>query len=185
MPFIYYDIDEHEAGLNDPSSETPESKFVTNRIKLSERLDSMDPDDKRILVKMIQYDIIKEVLDSIKNLKNTTADTWKNVIGKLNAIVGIDIGEDKSGFDFNAMAKNLIPLVGALAGTLMAFRASQKAESEAAEPQDDPNDTTGEIMTTAVAEKELKKMYDDFINKSIVMKMCEEKTNGFSLNGNE
>lgn len=184
MPFIDEEIENYEPGV-DSGNDPQYSKYVMDKVRLSQRMDQMEPEKKRLLVKTIQFKILKEILAAIKNLKGTTAETWKRIMRKLEAITGIDIGQDKSGFDFNAMARVLLPLLGALAGTMIAFKAAQKAESEAASPREDPDDPTAEVNTPEYAEAQLNKIYNDFVNKSVVMQMCDGKENGFSTDGSE
>lgn len=187
MPLIYSenieDLENYEPGVEPSEMDANYSSYVMNKVKLSQRLDEMKPEEKRLLVKTMQFKILKEILDAVKNLKSTTADTWKKVMGKLEAIIGIDIGEDKSGFDFNAMARALLPLIGSLAGTMLAFRAAHKAEIDAATPITDPDNPLSEIKDPDFSEKELKRENDSFVRKSIVIQMCNSKENGFSLNG--
>lgn len=187
MPFIDTEIEEseqYEPGEDETGHDAQYSEYVMNRVKLSERLDSMDPEQKRLLVKMMQFKALKETLDAIKNLKSTSADTWKKIIKKLKNLSGIDIGPDKSGFDFNEMLKLLIPLLGALAGTLLGMRLSHKAEIEAATPKQDPDNPDQDILSPEEIDAELKKAYDDMVRKSVVLQMCDTETNGFSIDGN-
>lgn len=187
MPLIYSenieDLENYEPGVEPSEMDANYSSYVMNKVKLSQRLDEMKPEEKRLLVKTMQFKILKEILDTVKNLKSTTADTWKKVMGKLEAIIGIDIGEDKSGFDFNAMARALLPLIGTLAGTMLAFRAAHKAEIDAATPITDPDNPLSEIKDPDFSKKELEREYDSFVRKSIVLQMCNKKEKGFSLNG--
>lgn len=150
---------------------------VDNKVKLYQKMDKLDPTSRRMLLKIIQYNLLMEALSAVENLKNTTEKTWKNIIGKLNAIKDVNVGKDPSGFDFKKLLTTLIPLLGLLAGILLALRQAEAAEIEAAEPnQDDPEDP-------AVKEKKaLEKAAAAQAAKihSIVLEFCGDKSNGFS-----
>ena len=99
MADIYDDeILNDESNFAEDTEENPSEEFE-NRIKLQQKLESMTQDDRNLLMKIIQFDLLEEMMSAMKNLKKTGADTWKNIISKLNSIKDISVS-DESGFDF-------------------------------------------------------------------------------------
>jgi hypothetical protein len=135
----------------------------------------MDPNTRRCVIKIMQYKILNETMDSLVNLKSTPEKTWKSVIRKMNAISGINIGQDKSGFDYNKFLKKLIPMVATIAGLLLALREAEREESEASEQNEDSEITYNTAVIENTAKAEAMKA------KSLIMKYCNENLNGFSL----
>lgn len=154
-----------ESNFAEDTEENP-SEDVENQIKLQQKLESMTEDERILLMKVVQFDLIEEMLSAISNLKKTGAETWKSIISKLNTIKDIGVS-DESGFDFKEFLKILLPLLGALAGTLLALRSADKKESEAADVDYDTD--------------EIKAILNEDAPKSIVLSMCEKEINGFSF----
>lgn len=150
----------------DSSNNVVDQNRVNAELKIYEKLNNMDSETRRIVIKIVQFKAMMEMLKAIKNLKNTPKEVWQRVIYKLNAISGLNAGEDESGFDFNKMLKVLIPLLGTLAGILLGLRASEKAEQESAEPeqQEELEETVNKIQ-------------------SVVLQYCQNNENGFSNHG--
>ena len=167
MADIYDDeILNDESNFAEDTEENPSEEFE-NRIKLQQKLESMTQDERDLLMKIVQFDLLEEMMSAMKNLKKTGADTWKNIIGKLNSIKDISVS-DESGFDFKEFLKIILPLLGALAATLLALRESDKKESESADVDYDT--------------EEIKKIKESVPSpKSIVISMCENETNEFSF----
>ena len=152
------------------------AEAVDNRIKLSEKLDSLSPDNRRCVIKVMQINILNETLEAIKNLKSTPESVWRRCINKMQAIHGINIGKDKSGFNFNKFLDIFMPMVAFLAGILLALREAEKTESETSEPEEGTSETTPESAR-------IKNELDFQANKakSIILQYCAENINGFSL----
>ena len=144
---------------------------TSERVRLYSKIQNMSGSEKRIFIKILQQDTMMKLLSAMKNLKKTTAEEWKSIIKKMNQLKDVKV-IDKSGFDFSAFLKTLIPLVGALAGTLLAMRESEAKESECAEalPENDP-------LTDPSFERDA----EEQLYKSIVLQMCNLKENGFLL----
>jgi F0F1-type ATP synthase assembly protein I len=176
-------ITEQTGGLNPQDTSSGNAIYsdrVNNKTKLYKRLDEMDTNDRRMLLKIIQFDLLMEAMSAVENLKNTKESTWKKVIGKLNAIKDINIGVDPSGFDFKKLLTVLIPLLGLLAGILLALRQAEAAEKEASAPNPDNPDDPGN--------KEVKKLNEAAKAKaekvkSIILQYCDGKSNGYSYTG--
>lgn len=163
------EVDESEfledTGLEDES-------YVEDKVKLSRMMSEMSDDDKAMLMKCVHFDLIRDLLSAVKNLKKTGADVWKNLIARMNVLKGIET-RDKSGFDFNALLDILIPAVGALSATLLALRESERANIEAntLSPEDNP----------LLNDPSLKKDSNELFEKSVILRMCKTETNGYSL----
>ena len=112
-----------------------------------------------------------EAMSAVENLKNTKESTWKKVIGKLNAIKDINIGVDPSGFDFKKLLTVLIPLLGLLAGILLALRQAEDPDN----PDDPGNKEVKKLNEAAKAKAEKV--------KSIILQYCDGKSNGYSYTG--
>lgn len=158
----------------DPNQELAEmlgDDPTSDRVILYSRIQNMSSRERRIFVKIIQQDALMDLIHAMKNLKKTTSDEWKDVIKKLNKIKDIKV-PDKSGFDFSAFLNTLIPLVGALAATLLASRDADKKDIECAKApaEKDPLESD----PTFGMDAEIKK------RKSIVLQLCDKKENGFS-----
>ena len=152
------------------------TEAVDNRIKLADKLDSLSPDNRRCVIKVMQMNILIETMEAIKNMKSTPESVWRKCLNKMQAIQGINIGDDKSRFDFNKFLNKFIPMVALLAGLLLALRESDKEESETSEPEEGTAETTPE---SAKIENEIN--FQANKAKSIILQYCSENINGFSL----
>lgn len=157
------------------------AEAVDNRVELAQKLDEMPKHTRRGVIKVMQYKILDEVLNALANLKKTSEREWRSVINKMQAISGINIGDDKSKFDFNGLLKKLIPMVALIAGMLLALRESEREESEASKPEDDKDSSTLNAEKAAV-ENEIK--FELEKAKSVILQYCSENKNGYSLNRN-
>ena len=72
------------------------AEAVDNRIKLANKLDSLSKDDRRCVIKVMQMNILNETMDAIKNMKSTPETVWRKCLNKMQAIQGINIGEDNA-----------------------------------------------------------------------------------------
>lgn len=174
-------------GINDPTptEKTPNDQIhngqeVSTKTKLYEKLNNMPPFKRTVFLKMMQFNIMSEVLDAVNNGKNTPEKVWKSVIGKMHAIKDINVGKDKSGIDFRKIITMLLPLIGMLAGLFLALREAEKAESEAAEPETNPD--FPDIVNSEIAAKKCAEEKAKNIQRSVVMQLCDIKEKGFSLN---
>lgn len=159
------------SGLTEETEPTPiennqigDADAMNNKLKLYQKLDNMPPFKRMVFLKMMQFRVISDVLSAVENGKNTPKSVWRSVIGRLYAIKDINVGKDKSGIDFRKVIATLLPIIGTLAGLFLALRESEKAERNAAEPEQ-----IEEINTEA-------QKY-----QSIVLQMCKSNQNGFSL----
>lgn len=157
------------------------TEAVDNRVELAQKLDEMPKHTRRGVIKVMQYKILDEVLNALANLKKTSEREWRSVINKMQAISGINIGDDKSKFDFNGLLKKLIPMVALIAGMLLALRESEREESEVSKPEDNKDSSTLNAEKAAV-ENEIK--FELEKAKSVILQYCSENKNGYSLNRN-
>ena len=157
------------------------AEAVDNRVELAQKLDEMPKHTRRCVIKVMQYKILDEVLNALANLKKTSEREWRSVINKMQAISGINIGEDKSKFDFNKLLNKLIPMVALIAGMLLALREAEKEESEVSKPDDDPESP---VLNAEKAAVENQVKFEIEKAKSIILQYCSENKNGFSLNRN-
>lgn len=165
---------------NIPNDQIHDGQELDAKTKLYQKLNKMKPFKRMVFLKMMQFNILSEVLDAVNNGKNTSERVWKSVIGKMHAIKDLKAGKDKSGIDFSQIITALLPLIGMLAGLFLALRQAEKEEQNAAEPDSDPNfpDTVNsESAAKKCAEEKAKN-----IQRSVVMQLCELKEKGFSLN---
>lgn len=163
---------EEEIDIQDSSTKVIDAEVIKLRTQLYTRLNEMRQEERELVTQIVQYDTIIEVLDAIKNMKKTEASTWKNLIKKLYTIK--DFKLSIGNFDYSSFLEKLIPLLGALAGCLLALRESETAEIEAAEPKDEDNQLSDEILSS-------NNIFESYKNKSIVLQYCNDKENGFSL----
>jgi len=159
--------------LESTEQENTTQEQINARVKLQKRLSQMSQSERDTLVKLVRYDTIMELLDAIKNLKKTSKETWENILKKLKAVADIDT---KDGGDIKNILLAMIPLVGALAGTLLALRENERLEIESAEPSDDNNPAKDPSFTA-----ELQTLTDTTSStESLVLKLCAENSLGFS-----
>lgn len=152
-----------------------DAEAINEKLRFQQLYSEMTEGEKSTFIKILQYRAIMSLLEAMKDLKNTPKEVWDNVIMRLKAISGINAPNSK--FDFSAMLKTLIPLVGALAGTLLALKEGDKALVEAAEPE-----TT--VLTDEALQEEMAKK-DEALSGSVVLDLCNKKENKFSLDGSE
>lgn len=164
------EIPEVENDAIEAAKTIPEG-YSEEKVKLYKKVQEMTPRERRLFVKIVQQDAINGLLHALKNLKKTTAEEWKAVIGKLISIKGL--GGKLGSFDFDKFLSALIPAVALLAGTLLAMREAEAKESEAAAPDDSQNDL--------LVNEEYAKDVEEMIRKSRILEFCHEKENGFSL----
>ena len=149
---------------------------------LNERIYSMSAYDRAMFLKIIREDAIDELLDAMKNLKNTAEETWKNIIYKLQNLLNFK-DDDTSKFDFNKILKVLLPLVAALAALLLALKKAEKAESEASNvPSDIENDPVFKALYNDTNNDDDDGDIDKITGKikSIVLTNCKKEIDGFS-----
>ena len=167
-------IEEH---VNDiPNNQVKSTDELDAKVKLHKKLDNMPPFKRKVFLKVMQFNVLSEVLDAVTHGKNTPKKVWKSVLGKLYAIKDINIGDEKSKIDFRDVVAVLLPLLGMLAGLFMALREAEKAESEAASPEGGDEEEMKKI------EKNLAEKHAANLQKSIVMQLCEAQEKGFSTN---
>jgi len=157
------------------------TEAVDNRVELAQKLDEMPKHTRRGVIKVMQYKILDEVLNALGNLKKTSEREWRSVINKMQAISGINIGEDKSKFDFNKLLKKLIPLVALIAGMLLALREAEREEAEISKPEDGADSP---VLNADKAAVENNVKFEIEKAKSIILQYCYENKNGYSLNRN-
>lgn len=161
---------------NDKSKESVEildAQTVNDRIRLYNKIKEMSNEERQMLLKVMQYNVLIETLQAIKNLKNTSEDTWKNILNKLKSLTNFKISNNE--FDFNESLKKLIPLVAALAGCLFAMREYEEASIDAAKPED--NILTNKKIDALNNEK----IFNMNKKKSVILQQCDKKENGFTL----
>ena len=145
---------------------------VESAAKLTNRLMSMSADERLMFGKIVQFQAIKDMLTALENLKNTTPGTWQNVISGLKFAKAFSFKDKDVDFDPSAFFDKILPLVGALAGALIAAKAADVEEIVTDTPTEEEK---------AQTRNELKKDFNEAKQKSIILTMCDEKTNGFSL----
>lgn len=140
--------------------------------ELTKRLNNMSDKEKQMIIKFLQLDILLEMMDVLKNLKDTTEKTWKDIINKCKQIVNIKI-KDIMDFDFDDFIKILLPLLAALAAIMIGLKQSKSSEIESSDTLDEElNSMREKIQTTP---------NNNIKSKSVVLSMCEKEINGFSL----
>ena len=146
--------------------------YSSDKVRLYMMLSKMPQRDKEMFVKILQKDALMSSLRSMRNLKKTSKKQWKKTIQKLLSIKGMKFGSSggKMKIDFNMILETLLPALAFLAGTLLALKESDKKQSEAAEPENNP------LLNDNFKNKEKEQL-----NKSIVLQYCNKKENGFSL----
>lgn len=150
-----------------------DAEAINEKLRFRQLYENMSADEQSTFIKILQYRAIMCLLEAMKDLKNTPKEVWDSVILKLKAISGVNAPNSK--FDFSAMLKTLIPLVGALAGTLMGLKEADKALVEAAEPEQT-------VLNDEALQAEMDKK-NEALNESVVMNLCKENGNNFSLDG--
>lgn len=162
--------------LEENNTQSIESSAADNKTeytaKLAKRINEMSHDERVMMSKIVQHDAIQDMLKALSNLKNTTPGTWQNVIGELKFARALSIKDRDSNFDPVAFFNKILPLIGAIAGALIAARAAEIEDIETATPPDEELEKSKET-----ARNEFNKMK----RKSIILTMCDEKTNGYSL----
>jgi hypothetical protein len=150
---------------------------------LLNRMANMPEEDLTMFLKVVRHDAINDTLDAIKNLKSTTEDTWKKVIGKLQLLLNFN-DPDTSKFDFNKLLRILLPLLAGLAGLLIGLRKSEIEDAKSSDlPEELTNDPVFKKMTTLTKDDDDDDSDIDPITgklKSVVLNKCKNKLNGFS-----
>ena len=163
-----------------PNDQIHNGQELDAKTKLYQKLRAMPQFKRTVFLKMMQFNVISEVLDAVSNGKNTPRKVWDSVIRKMYTIKDINVGKDKSGIDFRKTISSLLPLVGTLAGLFIALREAEKAEHQAAEPEtnaDFPDTLNSDTAAKKCDEEKIKN-----IQKSIILQLCEAKEKGFSFN---
>lgn len=146
------------------------------QLELTKRLNNMSDEDKSMLMKIIHFDFIMEIMDAMKNLKDTSEEVWKNIISKGQRLLNINI-KDENGINFNDFLGKLLPILAGLAALMIGLQQAKKAEIEAS---DVPNeDYENDPLTSSQNSTDI----DPITNEmgSIIMSMCSQQLNGFSL----
>lgn len=155
------------------STEVYNIDAAASRIKLRQRLSQMTQSERDMFYKIIRYNELMNLLNAIKNLKSTPAEVWQNIIKRLNAIADLPGGTDDQ--RFSDFMKKLLPMVGAIAGTLLALRQLDKEDAKASDVgygEGNPVNDSQDINT---------KLAEAQNAKSIILQYCNQKENGFSL----
>lgn len=163
---------DEEIDIQDSSTKVIDAEVIKLRTQLYTRLNEMTQEERELVTQIVQYDTMLEVLEAIKNMKKTTASTWKDLIKKLYALKGFKLSVGN--FDYSAFLEKLIPLLGIFAGCLLALREAESAEIEAAEPKDEDNPLSGEALS-------IDNIFESYKNKSVILQYCNDKEKGFSL----
>lgn len=165
-----------EGELEENNTQSIESSAAEGRTesaaKLTNRINEMSPEERLVMGKIIQFNALQDMLKALSNLKNTTPGTWQNVIGELKFAKALSFKDNDSDFDPSAFFDKILPLVGAVAGALIAAKAADIEDIETSTPPDE------ELEKSKNAAKE---NFDVMKRKSIILTMCDEKTNGYSL----
>ena len=165
---------------------TPEEKKEILLIRMA----NMSEEDLTMLLKTVRYDTINELMDALQNLKSTSEDTWKSIIGKMQNLLNFN-DPDTSKFDFNKLLMVLLPLVAALAGLLIGLRKGEIADSRSSGLSDETlNDPVFKKMTENESKQNTQSNEnndeDSDIDqltgklKSVVLNKCKKLTDGFS-----
>lgn len=167
------------------AEETEEEKEKERKkLRLYKWLEEQSTEYRDMFFKMIQLDAIMEMFEALKNMKKTPGDVWKNVIAKLKNAAKLPVSsEEKKKFDFKKFVEILLPILGALAATLIAIKDAEGEEIEAAKKLNEKteDEMTPEEKTEAKNKALIKEEQAEALKKSIVLSLAEAKQNGFSL----
>ena len=108
-------------------AEKLDASYGSEKVRLYQMIDRMSRDEKEMFVKIIQQDAMMGSLHAMKNMKKTSGDEWKRVIGKLISIKDIKF-KTKGNFDFSSLLGVLIPALAFRAGMLLAMREAEKKD---------------------------------------------------------
>lgn len=139
-------------------------------------LAKMGTRETKMLAKIVQFDLLKELTNNLKNFTSVTQEQWKKTILKLkNYSKMFKLKDDK----FAAFIKVLLPLLGAFLGALFTFKNNEKSTAEAGGLEIKlPN---GEFSSDPdKIQKEFEKLCAGPSNDSKVKQYCDEKRHGFS-----
>ncbi len=147
-------------------------------LEIKRKVAGLSNKEKSAIAKIIQGDLLKELVNNLKNFDSITQEQWQITIVKLKnytKMIKID------GDNFTNFIKTLLPLLGAFLGCMFTFKMNKENTIEAGSPEIQLPDSS--IMTTNT---------DDFINQikqqlpdsgnsiSYIPTWCQEKKNNFS-----
>lgn len=155
------------------AEEVYSNEAAGNRVKLYQRLSQMTESERDMFYRIVRYDELMKLLDAIKNLKGTPAEVWQNVIKRLNAIADLPGGTDDK--KFSDFMKKLLPMVGAIAGTMLALKQLDKEDADASDTGYNENDTAKDTQNINT------KFGEAQTAKSLILQYCNQNENGFSL----
>jgi len=160
-----------------------DAEDVVRRNKLYTQLMSMSQEERDLFFKSLQLDATTDMLEAIKNLKKTPGEMWQHVIEKLKNVADLPVSdEEKKKFDFGKFVKTLLPLLGALAGTLLAIRQAEKEEIKSEMPEDVSNGNEQSPLKRVQNELEdIAKEQKEKNSSSIVLQLARENKENFSL----
>lgn len=188
---MVYDDEEqldHEIAYKEKYYPYTSLTFEEKEALLYQRMSRMNEDDYNMFLKVLRYDTLDELMDAMTNLKNTSEQTWKNIISKLQFLLKFDDTET-SKFDFNKLLRILLPLIAMLAGLLIGMRKAELADSQSSDLSDETlNDPIFKKMIDAETDTpySVSNSEDTDIDqltgklKSVVLDKCKKLVGGFS-----
>ena len=142
----------------------------------SKNIAKMGTREIRMLSKIVQYDLLKELTINLKNFTSITQEQWKSIITKLkNYSKMFKIKDDP----FPKFIESLLPLLGAFLGALFTFKNNEKSTAEASGleiklPNGEFSSDPDRVLM------EFKKLNDGPSKTSKVKEYCDEQSHGFS-----
>lgn len=154
-------------------ADTYSSEAISNRLKLYQRLSSMTEDERGMFFKTVLYNETVNLLNAIKNMKGTSAETWRTIIRRFKSLQDMGFGFD--GFDVSKFCGDLLPDIGAAAGLFLAMKEAGEKESESSDAANYTEDGNANLMDMNDA------MAKEQVAKSRILQYCKDNINGFSL----
>jgi hypothetical protein len=105
------------------------------RKQLKTAFNKMSTTQAKSVMKVLQFDVIKETLSNLKNFKSTSIKTWRNNLHKLITIRKTKLPLSDGEFDIYSFLDTLISLLALFVGANAAFKCNEKTAIQAAEPK--------------------------------------------------
>ena len=139
-------------------------------------LAKMGTRETKMLAKIVQFDLLKELTNNLKNFTSITQEQWKKTITKLkNYSKLFKLKDDK----FSKFIETILPLLGAFLGALFTYKNNEKNTAEAGGleiklPNGEFSSDPDKVL------KEFEKLNEGPSKTSKVKEYCDEKRHGFS-----
>lgn len=140
-------------------------------------INKMPSKDKKTLAKVVQFDLLKEITENLKNFTATPQSKWKSLIKKLKNYTKVfNIKGDK----FPAFIAALLPLLGAFLGAMYSFKTCEEEEQKVSQPEIKPKDSDSFTSDPEKVIAEMRKLLDDTSKSAKVIDYCIDNKHGFS-----